>query len=84
MAGTSNGRLVKVILNEPYDGRTEWFFGSMKAIFETLTPEQVGTTLYDLYNYNHARHIAAGNPLVTDRATISYIHFTRVRQQGKA
>lgn len=75
MSRMTKGRLVRVVLKEPVDGRTEWFFGSMKAIFDTLAPEQVGTTLYYIYHY--AQFISAEKPLVTDRATISYVNFTR-------
>lgn len=74
MAKTRN-RLVKVVLREPYHGRTEWYFGSMKAIFGELPPEVVGTTLYYIYHY--AKFISAEQPLETERATISYVTFTR-------
>lgn len=78
MTKTTKGRLIKVVLNEPLDGKTEWYFGSFKAIFTELSPEQVGTTLYYIYHY-YGKVISTEQPFVTDRATISYVHYTRVR-----
>lgn len=82
MSKATKGRIVKVVLNEPVDGRREWYFGSMKAIFDTLSPEQVGTTLYYIYHY--AQFISFDKPLVTDSATISYVRFTRSRRRETA
>ena len=81
-AKTTKGRLVKVVLKEPVDGRTEWYFGSYKAIFAVLTPEQVGTTLYYIYHY--AKFSSEAQPLVTETATISYVHYTRMKSKGTA
>ena len=79
MGRTPRNRLVRVVLKEPRDGRTEFYFGSFKAIFERFSPEDVGTTLYYIYHYGQM--ISADKPLVTERATISYVHFERAKQQ---
>lgn len=82
MLRTTKGRLVKVVLKEPVGDVREFYFGSLKAIFDMLTPEQVGTTLYYIYHY--AKFISADNPLVTDRATITYVQFARAKREKKA
>lgn len=35
-------KVIHVELNEPYQGRKHWYFGSVSAIYERLTREQVG------------------------------------------
>lgn len=75
MGKGTKGRLVRVVLKEPYGEVSEFFFGSMKAIFDFLPPEVVGTTLYYIYHY--AKFISADHPLVTDKATISYVNYIR-------
>lgn len=82
MGRTTKGRLVKVTLATPVDGKAEWYFGSLKAIFDELTPEQVGTTLYYIYHY--AKFISADNPFITDRATISYVQYSRSKRSERA
>lgn len=53
--------IYKVSFKEPPlkdDDRTEFFFTSLSAIFETLTPEQVGCGVRRLWNLQ----IAQGKP----------------------
>ena len=82
MAKTTKGRLVKVVLKEPYGEVSEFYFGSLKAIFELLTPEQVGTTLYYIYHY--AKFISAEQPFETEKAVISYVQYSRVKRKKTA
>ena len=81
MVRTTNGRIIKVTLFEPYKGQREWYFGSLKAIFEDLPEEVVGTTLYYIYHY--ADFISSNRPFVTDSATISYVNVSRMKRRKK-
>ncbi len=39
---------VHLRLREPFDGETDFFFGSLAAIYERLTKDVVGISLYRL------------------------------------
>ena len=57
----TTGYIYKVTFKEPPlkdDDRTEFYFTSLSAIYETLTPEQVGCGVRRLWNLQ----IAQGNP----------------------
>lgn len=41
--------IIHLKFNEPIDGKTDYFFGSLSAIFSKFTPPQVGCTLRDLF-----------------------------------
>ena len=44
-----------VKLKKPFNGKSDFFFGSLSAIYETLTSEQLGVGLGRLYNIGVSR-----------------------------
>lgn len=44
-------RIVRVVFHEPYAGQREFFFGSIKAVFEMFNAEQVGRSYIYLKSY---------------------------------
>ncbi len=59
--------VTKVQFHVPVDGRTEYYFGSLAAIYERFTAEQIGCNVERLWNSN----ISADNPKVTSRCVIT-------------
>ena len=43
--------IIKLTFKQPINGKTEYYFGSIKAMFELFTPEQLGCTLRDIYDF---------------------------------
>jgi len=43
-------KVIHIELNEPFQGKRHHYFGSKTAIYEYLTPEQVGISLKSLWN----------------------------------
>ena len=56
----------------------EHYFGSLAAIYEVFTPEQVGCTLENLWSYK----IEVGKPKKTKKCVISK-HYIYRKQQKK-
>lgn len=52
---------------------TDFFFGSLAAIYEWFTPEQIGCTVNNLWNIG----IDFGRPYLNQRCTISKEMFVR-------
>ena len=69
-------RIVKVELFTR-DGRREYFFGSLKAIYTELTEEQVGCKLQKLYRAG----ITTDHCYANDRCIVKYVEVARVPQQ---
>lgn len=44
-------KVIHVELKEPYNGRRNYYFGSAKAIYNTLPTEIVGISLGSLWNW---------------------------------
>jgi hypothetical protein len=64
-----NTKVFHVSLSAPDpSGQTEFYFGSLSAIFEVLSPDQVGCGLGNLYN--HCRAGSGGVIYQSARATI--------------
>lgn len=59
-------RVTWVHFFEPVGNQTDYFFGSLKAIFTAFTPEVVGCTLTALY----AAKISENKAKVTDKCRI--------------
>lgn len=70
---TSN--IVKV---EFYGDFTEHYFGSLAAIYEVFTPEQIGCTLESLWSYK----IEVGKPKKTRKCIISKHNIYRKQQKN--
>jgi hypothetical protein len=59
--------IYKVSFFVPVDGCSEYFFGSLAAIFDRFSAEQIGSALPTLYGAN----ISASRPKVTRLCVIS-------------
>lgn len=59
--------IIKVQFLVPVDGRTEYYFSSLAAIFERFSVEQIGCALSTLWNCNIDIH----RPKTTRRCVIS-------------
>ena len=70
-------RVVKVELFTR-DGRKEYYFGSLKAIYTELTEEQVGCKLATLYNSGITDERCYANA----RCVIRYVNVVRMPQKG--
>ena len=73
----SKGRIVKVELFTP-DGRKEYYFGSLKAIYTELTEEEVGCKLETLYGAG----LSDGGCYANKRCVIRYVSVARVPQKN--
>ena len=77
--GTEN-TVIKVTFHEPVGNKTEYFFGSLKAIYTQFTAAQIGCRLTSLY----ASGITLYNRKVTDKCIISKHLVRRVKQKKDA
>lgn len=59
--------VIKLQFFAPVDGRTDYYFSSVAAIFERFTPAQVGCALSTLWGSK----IAPGRPKATSLCVIS-------------
>lgn len=69
-----NSSIIKVTFFEPVNGKVDYFFGSLKAIYTVFTKEQIGCKVEALY----AARLGAGKRKVTDYCTIEKRTVTRV------
>ena len=67
MGNNSTSVIVNVHFHDPLDGKTDYYFGSLKAIYTQLTPEQVGCDIGALYRAG----IKPGSKKVTDKCVVS-------------
>lgn len=74
---TTKSQIVQVHFFEPVEGKTDYYFGSLKAIYAKFTNEQVGTSLDSLY----ASKISQDNAKVTKKCRIVRQEVTRIAQQ---
>ncbi len=73
---TSKSQIVQVHFFEPVEGKTDYYFGSLKAIYAKFTKEQVGISLDSLYTCK----ISQDNAKVTKKCRIIRQEVTRVAQ----
>lgn len=73
---TSKSSFIKVRFFEPVNGKYEYFFGSLKAIYAEFTDEEIGCSLETLYTAG----IRNGNRKVTKTCTIEKHTLTRLSQ----
>lgn len=59
--------VIKVHFAEPINGQTDYYFGSLAAIYQRFTVKQIGCKLQALW----AAKISLGHPKVTRRCIIS-------------
>lgn len=62
-----NENLIKVQFLKPIDGQTEYFFGSISAIYERFTAEQMGCNKESLW----AAKITPNTPKATAKCVIT-------------
>lgn len=73
---TTKSQIVQVHFFEPVEGKTDYYFGSLKAIYAKFTKEQVGISLDSLYTCK----ISRDNAKVTKKCRIIRQEVTRVAQ----
>lgn len=71
--------IIKVQFFRPVEGKTEFFFGSLAAIYEQFTPEQIGCGLTTLWSAN----ITPDAPKSTRLCVISKHNIGRKPQNNK-
>lgn len=76
--GKINENIIKVEFFVPLNGKKEHYFGSLAAIYEVFTPQQIGCKLETLWNAG----IEEGNPKSTHHCVISK-HKVRRKNQKK-
>ena len=65
-AKTSKSQIVQVHFFAPVEGKSDYYFGSLKAIYAKFTKEQVGISLDSLYTCK----ISQDNAKVTNKCRI--------------
>ena len=73
---TTKSQIVQVHFFEPVEGKADYYFGSLKAIYAKFTKEQVGISLDSLYTCK----ISQDNAKVTKKCRIIRQEVTRVAQ----
>lgn len=71
--GISRHRAVWVHFFEPRDGKNDYFFGSIKAIYSRFNTAEVGLTMKSLY----AKGLKADHHVVTDKCRITRVEIAR-------
>lgn len=71
--------IIKVQFLKPVDGQTEYFFGSIAAIYEQFTTEQIGCTMQTLWG-----RVSAEMPYITKKCIISKHSVVRKPQINKS
>jgi hypothetical protein len=67
MMGGEQLHVYRVSFKKPIDGKTDYFFGSLAAIYTSFSPQEVGCKVTRLWNVK----VAAGNPYIGRRCTVS-------------
>lgn len=70
--------VIKVQFLKPIDGKTEYFFGSLSAIYERFTTEQIGCVMQTLWG-----KISADTPYVNSKCIITKHPVVRKPQTKK-
>ena len=74
---TSKSQIVQVHFFEPINGKTDYYFGSLKAIYAEFTKEQIGISLESLYTCRVSQEKAK----VTKTCRIIRQEVIRMKQQ---
>jgi hypothetical protein len=74
---TNGQHIYRVSFPEPVNGKTEFFFGSLSAIFTTFTPAQIGCGVRRLWNIG----ITPDNPYNGRKCAITKEPLTRKKRQ---
>jgi len=73
---TAQKHIYRVSFKEPIDGKTDYFFGGLSAIFTNFTPEEIGCKVQRLWNLK----ITENNPYIGKKCTISKERLIRKKQ----
>lgn len=76
---TSKSHIVQVHFFEPVNGKTDYYFGSLKAIYAEFTTEDIGTSLGGLY----ASGVSSTTAKVTKKCRIIKQEVIRFAQNQK-
>lgn len=71
--------VIRVQFFKPVDGRTEYFFGSISAIYERFSAEQIGCTKVVLWN----KKLTADTPYANKKCLITKHPVVRKPQNKK-
>lgn len=69
--------IYRVSFREPVDDKTDYFFGSLAAIYDTFTADQVGCKVSRLWNLKMTHE----TPYVGRKCTITKEPLTRKKRQ---
>jgi hypothetical protein len=69
--------IYRVSFKEPIDGKADWFYGSLAAIFTNFTPEEIGCGVRRLWNVK----ITEERPYRGRKCTITKEHLTRKKHK---
>lgn len=70
--------IIRVSFHDPVDGKTDYFFGSLKAIYSVFTPDQIGCGLGALYFSKITRE----RKKVTEKCVISKCAVVRAARES--
>ena len=70
---TKQESIIRVHFFQPQPEGSDFFFGSLAAIYEQFTPEQIGCTVQNLWNFG----IDPGHPYINIRCAISKVMLIR-------
>ena len=70
----AKSRCLRVQFFEPVDGKTDYYFGSIKAIYTKFHASEIGLTIGSLYG----RRLTEESPIVTEKCRITRVEITRV------
>ena len=71
--------VIRVQFFEPINGKTVYYFGSVKAIFDLFTREQVGCSMASIYSSG----LKSGHSRGTDKCTIEKAEVYRSSQRAR-
>lgn len=72
------GRIIHVHFFKDFEGKSDYYFGSLQAIYTRFTPIQIGCCLYELYQHN-----LDNGPFKTEECLISRGTVIRVPHKSK-
>jgi hypothetical protein len=76
---TAQAHIYRVSFKEPIDGKTDWFYCSLSAIFTNFAPEEIGCGVRRLWNLK----ITENNPYIGRKCTISKEQLIRKKHESK-
>ena len=75
----TKSNVIKVLFPVAVDGKREYFFGSLAAIYDMFTPYQIGCNLATLWKAG----VEPGKPKKTKKCIVSKYEVHRKEQRNK-